>query len=141
MTKAIERSTGIAIGYGFVAGGGYAGATEELDTLVQDAAEALADAYAMPVTIRFNSDRRSGGAWLKTNPVDAIGRNAEIGIGARLCDGRCIVTAHIGAAALVDKALATGNVDDPTRAYYDGVHESIEDALEFVQAHGRLEES
>jgi len=86
MTNAITRSTGIPATAGGVfygmAGGGYQGATDELDAVVQEAAEALARAYQMDVTIRFNSDRESGGAWLVTHEQDAIDANAEVGIGA-----------------------------------------------------------
>lgn len=80
----IERSPGLPISAsGLRAGGGEHGATETLDSLVQEAAEALSDLYGhAPVTIRFNSDRRSGGAWLKTAEPDYIGGNAEVGITA-----------------------------------------------------------
>lgn len=78
----IERSPGIPIGTsGLRAGGGEHGATRALDEVVQRSAEALSDLYAhAPVMIRFNSDRRSGGAWLKTAEQDYVGGNAEVGI-------------------------------------------------------------
>lgn len=77
----ITRSHGVAIqGTGIIVGGGYAGATEALDNLVQHAAENLREAYGLDVTIRFNSDRKSGSAWLVTDAVDTVGSNAEIGI-------------------------------------------------------------
>jgi hypothetical protein len=84
----IERSTGIpaeanGVLYGF-AGAGYQGCTQELDGTVAEAARLLADAYGMDVTIRFNSDRESGGAYLRTHAVDSIDANAEVGIGARI---------------------------------------------------------
>jgi hypothetical protein len=78
----IERSTGIPVQAGGVtygmAGGGWSGITAELDQVVQQAAEALAAAYGEDVQIRFNSDRHSGGAFLRTPD----GRNDEVGIGA-----------------------------------------------------------
>lgn len=80
----IERSTGTPMQAGGVvygmAGGGYSGATAELDETVQQAAEALAGAYGRDIEIRFNSDRESGGAWLKTPD----GFSAHVGIGASL---------------------------------------------------------
>ena len=77
----ITRSAGIAVpGTGFVAGGGMTGATQELDAAIQAAAEALRRQYPRDVSIRFNSDRKSGGAWLVTHPVDTFGTNTEIGI-------------------------------------------------------------
>lgn len=83
-TTNITRSPGIAInGTGLIAGGGGKGATATLDSTVQAAAEALSALYpGAPVAIRFNSDRRSGGAWLKTAEQDGIGKNAEVGITA-----------------------------------------------------------
>jgi hypothetical protein len=88
----ITRSTGTpltagAACYGF-AGGGYQGLTPELDTTVAEAAEALAKAYDMDVTIRFNSDRASGGAFLRTHEQDGIGANGEVGIGASVVTAR-----------------------------------------------------
>lgn len=78
----IERSPGLPIhGSGLRAGGGERGLTESLDQVAQHAAEALSELYGgAPVTIRFNSDRLSGGAWLKTVEPDYIGGNAEVGI-------------------------------------------------------------
>lgn len=81
----IERSAGLPIGVsGLTAGGGGTGLTESLDDVVQRAAEALSALYDAPVTVRFNSDRLSGGAWLKTVEPDYIGGNAEVGITARV---------------------------------------------------------
>lgn len=90
--SAIERSAGIPVRqdlafYG-MAGGGYSGATAELDALVSRAAEMLRDAYGMDVTIRFNSDRESGSAWLKTHETDGFGANSEIGIGGSVVTER-----------------------------------------------------
>jgi hypothetical protein len=68
--RTITRSTGVELPPGFALGmrpgGGYSGATADLDALVADAAELLRDAFGMDIEIRFNSDRESGGAWLKT---------------------------------------------------------------------------
>lgn len=199
--QTISRSPGLPITIGgqptpWIAGGGFRGASSELDECVQRAAELLAEAYSLPVVIRFNSDRRSGGAWLNTHETDGFGANAEIGICARLWSGEMqeravarhqreidtlnqeiadmqasasgdqgrvkllrsiadteqrmlehaqatepgiYVQAHIGAAALTDKTLATSYQDDPDRAYYHGEQDSLEDALAFVLGHGSLE--
>lgn len=80
----VERSEGVPLGTGLRAGGGYSGITAELDALVQRSAELLVKAYGMDVTIRFNSDRHSGGAWLLTHRDDRVWANAEIGITATL---------------------------------------------------------
>jgi hypothetical protein len=78
----IERSAGFpleagAVTYG-MAGGDWSGVTAELDAVVLQAAEALAAAYGRDIEVRFNSDRHSGGAFLRT----PAGRNDEVGIGA-----------------------------------------------------------
>ena len=84
---AIVRSPGIPIaGTPYAAGGGYQGRTNDLDQTVQQAAEMLLEAFGQDVTIRFNSDRKSGGAWVVTDAVDDLGTNAEIGLGAGLID-------------------------------------------------------
>lgn len=81
----IERSTGTPIpGTMLTAGGGYSGITAELDAVVAQAADQLARAYGMDIEIRFNSDRESGGAWLK----DAAGRHNWVGICAQLVTAR-----------------------------------------------------
>lgn len=81
---AITRSEGYKLTVGAapvaVAGGGYSGCTAELDAVVAEAARVLAAAYGQDVEIRFNSDRESGGAWLKT----ADGRSSRVGIAASL---------------------------------------------------------
>lgn len=84
----IERSAGFPVQAGGVtygmAGGGWSGVTAELDETVLQAAEALTAAYDRDVEIRFNSDRESGGAWLKTPD----GFSAHVGIGASLVTAR-----------------------------------------------------
>lgn len=88
MTPTITRSTGTPVGAGGViygmAGGGYRGYTEQLDAVVREAAGALAHAYGADIEIRFNSDRESGGAWLKTPD----GYSAHVGICASVVSAR-----------------------------------------------------
>jgi hypothetical protein len=88
----ITRSPGIPITVGIVtygfAGAGYSGATAALDDCVQYAAALLGRAYDRDVTIRFNSDRESGGAWLVTHAVDGVGTNSEVGICASVVTSR-----------------------------------------------------
>jgi hypothetical protein len=86
----VERSAGTVVTVGvipFVVGGGYRGATDDLDNAVQAGADALRDLFNHDVVIRFNSDRLSGGSWLKTNPdISSFYGNCEVGIGASLFD-------------------------------------------------------
>lgn len=85
MTATITRSPGVPTGYmGLLCGSGGSGATADLDAVVERAAELLRAHYGRDVTIRFNSDRKSGGAWLVTHARDGIFANAEIGICASL---------------------------------------------------------
>ncbi len=82
----ITRSAGQLVkvaGIGAIVGGGYSGSTKELDDVVQKAAEVLRKEFKMPVQIRFNSDRNSGGAWLKDD-VEGFWAYGRIGIIAGL---------------------------------------------------------
>lgn len=81
----ISRYGGASPGFPYMGplpGGGYEGSTQELDDLVKDASVALVAEYGRDVRIRFNSDRRSGGAWIADG---GIGFNAFCTIG--ICAG------------------------------------------------------
>ena len=81
--RPFTRSHGIPTVGGFVVGGGHTGATTELDQLVAEGAErlaALSGGTPGAVTVRFNSNRRSGGAFLRTAEQDSMGANCELGI-------------------------------------------------------------
>ena len=76
----ITRGTGIPITiagttYGY-AGGGYSGATKELDETVVRESEFMAKEFKKPVEIRFNSDKQSGGAWIR-NQSGRLSRSAS----------------------------------------------------------------
>lgn len=126
----IARSTGKPIGSGTVvygmAGGGYRGLTPELDALVLQGAEALAGAYRMDITVRFNSDRESGGAFLVTHEVDDIGSNGEVGIGASLTTARC---------RAVRERFAREAVDDEDREYWESALRNHPEGQITVYAH------
>lgn len=83
----ITRSAGLAAGVGGVlggiVGGGYSGATKELDNVVQKAAKMLSKAFGRDVEIRFNSDRHSGGAWLKDD-LPGFKGNVQVGLSAAI---------------------------------------------------------
>jgi len=78
----ITRSNGIAI-QNFVVGGGYNGCTNELDNIVMDAAQKLEEFTKRDIEIRFNSDRRSGGAWV-VDSLPGFQGNCHLGISAGL---------------------------------------------------------
>ena len=157
----ITRSAGIAVpGTGFVAGGGMTGATQELDAAIQAAAEALRRQYPRDVSIRFNSDRKSGGAWLVTHPVDTFGTNTEIGICAgyypvdtvvaedlfiagayRALDAlprHVVMSAFIGNKSLRSTAIANAQTDDPQRCYCWNLVPSIEAGIAYLAEHAIL---
>ena len=80
----ITRSAGLYTGYmGFFCGNGYEGLTKELDATVVKQAKLLAKAFNRDVEIRFNSDRESGGAWLK-NSLPSFEGNCQVGFTAGL---------------------------------------------------------
>lgn len=85
----IERSPGVPVSVGVIgAMVGRGTGLPTLDPVVANAANLLHERFEMPVTIRFNSDGESGGAWLKTHERDRIGANAEIGISAEIITQR-----------------------------------------------------
>lgn len=84
----ITRSPGVVVSSGYIVGGGLKGYTKELDDIVQKEAEVLRSHYGVDVTIRFNSDRLSGGAWLVDSVKDTIGSNSSIGLGAKLVNSK-----------------------------------------------------
>lgn len=129
MTQKITRSTGIATGFpGLRAGAGYEGATQELDSIVADAAKILGEAYNMPVQIRFNTNRRSGGAWLETPGACDIGITA----GLRPKTNEIWIAAYISGRALTDRAL------DNREGYHWSERPTIAAALAFVRANSKV---
>lgn len=75
----IERCYGISTGLGYLVGAGGSGKTKELDDLVQEAAVLLKEKLGVNITIRFNTDRRSGGAFVQDDEM-----SSKIGITAGL---------------------------------------------------------
>lgn len=83
----ITRHTGNPTGVlGLMCGSGVSGTTAELDAVVKEAAEGLRALYGLDVVIRFNSDRYSGGAWLKHDTGHWLSSDAAVGITA------CLIT-------------------------------------------------
>ena len=67
-TNSITRGVGYVVDGGYIVGGGYEGLTKELDALVQKCAEWLHSHFPdRDVQIRFNSNRKSGGAFIESN--------------------------------------------------------------------------
>lgn len=64
----ITRSIGHAVNGGYIVGGGYVGLTQQLDEAVKRQAEWLREQFPdHDVQIRFNSDRKSGGAFIESS--------------------------------------------------------------------------
>ena len=85
----IERFTGYQVpvgafpglpdGYYGLPGGGIRGLTDELDALVMEAAERLRTQVGADIQVRYNSDRKSGGAYLMPeSKYGTIGVNAGL---------------------------------------------------------------
>lgn len=72
----ITRSTGMQVGM-WSPGGGYSGCTNKLDDYVATAAQLLEQHFQRDIEIRFNSDRKSGGAFFKGLPF-SVGVNATL---------------------------------------------------------------
>lgn len=91
--RRITRSPGTVAPGGYIVGGGWRGFIQELDIIVMQEAEFLRDHYHANITIRYNSNRLSGGAWLIDSPEDSIGSNCSIGLGASLFNSKlCAMT-------------------------------------------------
>ena len=87
MTATITRSVGVVPQVNGIVvpcwplpGGGYEGKTKRLDRAVANGAKWLAKTFGRPVTIRFNADQHSGGAFL----VDKKHQDAGIKLGAHV---------------------------------------------------------
>lgn len=130
----ITRSVGVYAGAGCIAGGGYQGATTELDAAVALAAEALAKRYAQPVEIRFNSHRLSGGAFM------AFDDRGDVGVSARAPDTKQPIgfRVYIGAGSLRDPATANSFLSDAARSYYWAEAASLDDALDQISRLARI---
>lgn len=81
----IIRSSGMSLGDGRMVGSGYIGLTQELDQMVCQAAELLRNLFDTEVTIRFNVNQMSGGAYL-VDGRKGMDRDCSIGISVTLCD-------------------------------------------------------
>ena len=79
MNAQITRSAGMTTGYGYLVGNGYEGSTKELDDKVIEIANLLKNRFCKDIEIRFNSNRESGGGFIKDNDS-----SCKIGIGASL---------------------------------------------------------
>ena len=98
-------------------GGGMTGLTADLDATVVSGADLLAGLYPDgQVTIRFNSNRKSGGAFLVTNGPDGVRRDCGVGISASLNrdpNGPTRITVYLDADCLnpgaADELTAAGH--------------------------------
>lgn len=79
----ITRSPGTSTGLGYLVGSGFEGKTKELDNAVLKNAKLLHKTFGKDIEIRFNTNRESGGAFIKDNEY-----SCKIGIGASLSSSR-----------------------------------------------------
>lgn len=152
----IARSAGTPITIdgmptGYRAGGGYRGFTDELDAIVAEAAVRLEAWSGMDVTIRFNSDRKSGSAFLLTDPNDGVWKNAELGVGGGIHDTewdeetgeRTLVEPTLYISVLI-KPVCLREPDDFDMSgwgdrYWCTSFDTLDDAFAFVEQHATIE--
>jgi len=126
----MTRSQGTLVVSGgrcFYPGGGYSGATEALDSLVIQEAEALKGLFGKDVSIRFNSNRESGGAWL-VNSLKGFNGNCQVGLNAGLREGKIRIDTYVDVSALINPQIA--NEFNNTKSYV--IHETLPDALQWL---------
>jgi hypothetical protein len=141
-SPSITRSPGVIVSHGLstvIVGGGGRGASDLLDETIARAAEQLRDLFNMDVTIRYNSDGRSGGAWVVTHERDRVWANAEIGItgGLHHETGELQISTLLSRRALIDPTISTATRRD------DGdlrTHKTLSDAVSFVRDHAQVPE-
>lgn len=75
----INRDPGTPTRLGAVAGGGYRGKREDQDEAVLELANRLNEEFEHDITIRFNTNQLSGGAWLVDNDL-----SSQVGLGVNL---------------------------------------------------------
>ncbi|MFA5559241.1 MAG: hypothetical protein WDA59_07310 [Methanofastidiosum sp.] len=131
----IERSAGIPATINGVSipcyplpGGGYSGKTKELDDLVEQAAKLMQQIFNQDIEIRFNSDRKSGKAFLK-------GIEDSIGLGARITKSGIVIDTVVDGNMLKDISFATVNstyFNDHTICYCSKEHSSLEEGLNWI---------
>lgn len=156
MGEPIKRFPGYLVGVPYMGplpGGGYRGITEELDATVMRAAELLHEWSGLEIQVRFNSDRRSGGAFLVLPDSKSVGAGADLRkvipegkdvhwlidldrAAYRALPDELIPDTYIDAAHLDDPALANQghSIDSP---YSSRTHATIEEAVEFIKEHYR----
>lgn len=150
----ITRSTGLYTGIGaYFCGNGYEGSTRELDDTVKRQADLLATTFSRDVEIRFNSDRQSGGAWLK-NSLEGFAGNCQVGFNAGLrpigldrthdmpheeymrlwreLPKEIYIATYAKAEVLKDPSLANSGNEDSRYCYL--IHKSIDEALAWLVA-------
>jgi hypothetical protein len=117
------------------------GRTTELDDTVKQAADLLGRQFNRDIEIRFNSDARSGGAWLK-NSLPGFSGNCQVGLGAGITpkghtssfpEGFIYVSTYVSQSALKDKSLATW--EGGREPYSYKVYQSLEGALDWLIEH------
>lgn len=75
----IDQYSGIKVGTGYLMGSEIYGKTEILDEIVQQAAERMLQMFDVDITIRFNFDAESGGAYVKDEEwSDKVGIRASL---------------------------------------------------------------
>jgi hypothetical protein len=130
----ITRSAGLPVqikGLRYLVGSGYNGETKELDETVQQAAKLLEKTFNRDVEIRFNSNRRSGGAWLK-NSLPGFSGNCQIGLNAGINNDGIYISTYVKESALKNPALCNAGFLIEQK-YCWLYHNTLNDAINWLK--------
>lgn len=140
----ITRCAGIPTGTGFLVGDGYSGENSILDDMVQQAAEFLRKHFNQDIEIRFNHNRKSGGAWInddalgvmffshpRENDVYAFGNYAKTPV-----ISITVVSCHLSkiTSDLVPRN-ALESASETFKDFFEQDFKEMKSAFEFVKAH------
>lgn len=131
--RTTTRSAGLSVtvaGVSYLVGSGYEGKTPELDNIVTEEAKLLSRTFDRDIEIRFNSDRGSGGAWLR-NSLGGFDGNCQVGFGADLGNKGLYITTCVASSVLKDINLC--NSGNPKSRYSSVRHPSLEIALQWLK--------
>lgn len=137
----IRLSAGaVVLGAHLVVGGGTP-ASEDMRREIDRVAVLLRDRYGMEVETRYNSNGRSGGAFLVTDARErGIDSNGSVGISAgSLDDGSLVFNVMVDEHHLSDPSLAkSGGVGMFAKYAYVRVH-SVDEAMRWIEKNSKLE--
>lgn len=137
----IRSSVGVVVPGALQVVGGGTPDSEALRVKVDRAAVLLRDRYGMDVEKRYNSNGRSGGAFLVTDPSErGIGSNGSVGIGVRsVDDGSFVFNVMVDEHHLSEPALATSGGAGMFAKYAYVRVDSVDEAMRWLETNAKIE--